>query len=142
MKRKLFIIGAAAMVAACAFSAPQSVTLSAASGTNVTATSQSVRLTGYVDEIVLELPSGCLTGTVVVTATPDVGAAVTLATKTITATTLVRPRLDGTTTAAVALDSDPPSRYLSVRDTFVANVTAANATGGTWRCFVKFDDGK
>ena len=141
--RKQLIIGAAvAMLAACATAMPQSITLSAASGTNLTATSQSVRISGYVDEIVLELPSGCLTGTVVVTATPIVGSAATLATKTITATSLIRPRIDGTTTAGVANTSDAPDRFMSALDSFVANVTDANATGGTWRVFIKFDDGR
>jgi len=141
--RKQLIIGAAvAMLAACACAMPQSITLSAACGVNSAGTSQVVRVSGYVDEIVLELPSGCLTGTVVVTATPIVGAAVTLATKTITATSLIRPRLDGTDTGGSALSSDPPGRFLSALDAFVATVSDANAKNGTWRVFIKFDDGR
>jgi hypothetical protein len=139
---KLSIIGAVVMLAACAFAVPRSATFTASSGTNFTATSQTLRLVGYVDEIVLELPSGCLTGTVVVTATPEIGSAVTLATKTITSTSLIRPRLDGTTTAGVALDGDPPGRYMSASDAFSVAVTDANATGGVWRVFIKFEDGK
>jgi len=114
-----------------------------ATTTNATATTSTTALSGYIDEIVLELPTGTtVTGTVAVTATPRIGAAVTLASKTIDATQLVRPRLDGTDTAGTALTSDPPGRYMSAGDNLTFAVTGANTTGLTWRVLVKFDDGK
>jgi hypothetical protein len=139
--RKLLIIACAGL-AACALADPAHYTFSLATGTNVTATANTTALSGYIDEIVLELPSGATTGILSVTATPVVGSAVTLATKTISATTLIRPRLDGTDTGGSALTSDPPGRYMSAGDKITATVTAASVTGKTWRVFVKYDNPK
>jgi hypothetical protein len=123
--------------------APKPATFELSTGTNDTATTSTTAISGYIDEIVLELPTGtAVTGTVAVTATPLVGAAVTLASKTIDATQLVRPRLDGTDTAGTALASDPPWRYMSAADKITATVSSANTTGLTWRVLVKWDDGK
>ena len=66
------------------------------------------------------------------------GNSVTLASKEIAATTLIRPRLDGTDTAGSALTSDPPGRYLSYGDTIAVAVSGANTTGLTWRVWVKY----
>ena len=140
--RKLSIIACVALAACACFAGPMHVTFDLATGTNDTATAGTTAIAGYIDEIVLELPSGATTGIVTVTATPAVGAAVTLASKTISATTLIRPRLDGTDTAGSALTSDPPWRYMTARDTITATVAAASHTGKTWRVFIKYDDVK
>jgi len=139
--RKLFLIACAGLTACACLAEPRHVTFSLATGTNDTATASTTAISGYIDEIVLELPTGtAVTGTVAVTATPVVGAAVTLASKTITATQLVRPRLDGTGTDGSALESDPPGRYMSAGDKITATVSSANTTGLTWRVFLKYDD--
>ena len=141
--RKLLIFACAGLMACACLAEPRHVTFSLATTTNDTATANTTAVSGYIDEIVLELPTGtAVTGTVAVTATPLVGAAVTLASKTISATQLVRPRLDGTDTAGTALTSDPPGRYMSARDKITATVSSANTTGLTWQVFIKFDDGR
>jgi hypothetical protein len=143
MKRILSILGAAVLLAVCAYGKPQHETITVTTGTNDTGTATLTTLSGYVDEIVLEIPAGtAVTGTVAVTASPPIGSAVTLASKTIAATALIRPRLDGTDTAGSALTSDPPGRYLSYGDTITATVSSANTTGLTWRVWIKYDDGK
>ncbi len=142
MRKLSIILGAGLLTAACAWGRPQQATLSLATGTNTTATTSTTAISGYIDEIVMELPTGATTGIVAVTATPTVGAAVTLAGKNLSATQLVRPRLDGTDTAGGALTSDPPGRYMSASDKITATVTAASNTGKTWRVFIKYDDWK
>ena len=143
MRKLSSIIGAAGLVAACAWAEPQYATFSLATGTNTAASTSTTAISGYLDEIVLELPTGtAVTGTVSVTATPAVGAAVTLASKAIAATQLVRPRLDGTDTAGTALSSDPPGRYMSAGDKLTMAVASANTTGLTWRVFIKYDNGR
>jgi len=139
----LNLLAALALLALPAIAAPKPATFELSTGTNDTATTSTTAISGYIDEIVLELPTGtAVTGTVAVTATPLVGAAVTLASKTITATQLVRPRFDGTGTDGSALTTDPPWRYMSAADKITATVSSANTTGLTWRVLVKWDDGK
>jgi hypothetical protein len=142
MRKLSIILGAGLLMAACAWGRPLTATLSLATGTNTTATTGTTAISGYIDEIVLELPTGATTGIVAVTATPTVGAAVTLAGKNLSATQLVRPRFDGTDTAGTALSSDPPGRYMSASDKITATVTAASNTGKTWRVFIKYDDSR
>lgn len=140
--RKLSVVCAAYLVAACAVhAAPQYVTLSIASGTNIAGTATSSAIAGWIDEVILELPSGATTGTVSVTATPPViGSAVTIASKAISATTTIRPRFDGTTSAGVANTSDPPERYMAFGDLITATLSVASHTGKTWRVTIKYDD--
>ena len=140
--RKAALILAVGLVACAALGKPKSETLSFATGTNTTASTTLTTLSGYVDEIVLEAPSGVTSGVVSVVATQPMGNTVTLASKTVTADTLVRVRVDGTDTAGSALTSDPLARYLSIGDTITATVTAANPTGLTWRVWIKWDDAK
>jgi hypothetical protein len=138
---KLSLIICVGLMAACAFGEPKRVTLDVTTGTNDTGNTSTGVIAGYIDEIVLIIPAGTtVTGTVAIVATQPLGNTVTLASKEITATTLVRPRLDGTDTAGSALTSDPPGRYLSYGDTITATVTAANTTGLTWRVGIKYDE--
>lgn len=143
MRKLSLILGAAVLVAACAFAAPQSATISVATGTNTAGTATTTAIAGYIDEIVFKLPSGgSPTGTVTLAVTQPAGNSITLATKGISATTLFRTRLDGTDTAGAALTSDPPGRYLSYGDTFTLTVAAASVTGKTWTVYIKYDDWK
>ena len=142
MKRKLSIIGAAVLLAACAFADPQVTVLSIALGTNTTGSATTSVPAGYIDEIVLDYPAGAVSGIVTATATPAVGQAVTLVSKTAVTNVLFRPRLDGTDTAGAALTSDPPWRYLAYGDLFTFSVSAADPTGVTWRVAIKYDDRK
>jgi len=141
--RKSLLIACAGLMACACFAAPKYATFELSTGTNVTATTGTTAISGYIDEIVLELPTGAaVTGVVAVTATPLVGAAVTLASNTVSATQLVRPRMDGTDTAGTPLASDPPGRYMSAADKIQVTVSEAGLTGLTWRVYVKFDDTK
>lgn len=138
--RKLSIIGVAVMLAACAYASPMQQVLSVSTGTNNTGSASTTSIAGYIDEIAFVLPSGtAVTGTVTVVATQPMGNTVTLATKEIGATTLIRARLDGDSTAGAALTSDPPGRYLSYGDTITATVTGANTTGLVWKVWLKYD---
>jgi hypothetical protein len=110
-------------------------------GTNDTGTTTISSIYGYVDEIALKLPTGtAVTGTVAVVATQKSGATVTLASKTITATTIIRPRLDGTTSAGAVNSTNAPDRYLSWGDSVACTVTSANTTGLTWKVYIKACD--
>jgi len=141
--KKILAAMVAAMVAGSVAAAPQYAIMSMATGTNVAATTSTTAISGYIDEIIMEIPAGTsVTGTVAVTATPLVGSAVTLASKEIGANQLVRIRVDGTDSAGSALTSDPPGRYLSVQDKLTFSVSGVNTTGLTWRVLVKYDDGK
>jgi hypothetical protein len=143
MRKLSIILGAGLLMAACAFAAPQEATISVATGTNTAGTATLATVSGYVDEIVFKLPTGgSPTGTVTLAVTQPSGNTITLATKGIAATTLFRPRLDGTDTAGVALTSDPPGRYLSYGDTWTLTVAAASVTGKTWQAWIKYDDWK
>ena len=143
MRKLSLLIGAVVMVAACAaFGAPRWQTVSIATTTNAFGSTTVTDISGYIDEIVLELPSGALTGTVAVAVTPPVGSAITLASKAITATTLVRPRLDATDAAGSAVTGDETWRYLSFGDSIACSVTTANVTGKVWRVWIKWDDGR
>ena len=143
MRKLSLSIGAAVLVAACAFGQPQEATISVATGTNTAGTATLATISGYVDEIVFKLPSGgSPTGTVTLAVTQPSGNTITLATKGISATTLFRPRLDGTDTAGSALASDPPGRYLSFGDTWTLTISAASVTGKTWQAWIKYDDWK
>lgn len=141
MRRKLSIIGAGLFLAACAYGGPDYREISISTGTNSTGTASNQTFSGYIDEIIVPLPAESATGTVTVAAYPPAGSSVTLATKHISATQLFRPRIDGTDTAGTDLTNDPPSRYMSIGDSF--QFTVADATTGlTWRAIIKFDDGK
>lgn len=137
------LIGVLVVSAACVCRADwKGLVLSVGTGTNLSANSSTVKINGVVDSIVLELPSGASTGTVSVVATPNVGTAVTLASKEITANTLIRPRFDGTGTDGTALSSDPPWPYVAWGDSLQLQVSGANVTGKTWRAFIRYNDGR
>lgn len=141
--KRILSLGAAMLGLACqVYAGPQSELIEVKTGTNDTGSS-SIRLNGYVDEIVLDLPAGtAVTGTVTVTSVSAYGAAVTLATKAIAADATIRPRLDGTDNTGSALTSDPPGRYMAAKETLTATVSSANTTGLTWRVLIKYDDTK
>lgn len=140
--RKLLVIACASLMACACLAEPKAKTLTFATGTNTTATATETAIAGYIDEIVLEAPSGVTSGIVTVVATQPMGNTVTLATNTATSDVLVRLRVDGTDNAGSALTSDPPGRYLSFGDSIAATVISADPTGLTWRVWIKYDDGK
>lgn len=141
--RTRWLILCGCVAAGLCVAAPRSALLSLPTGLASSITGTTTAVSGYIDEIILELPAGATTGTVAITATPVVGTnAVTLASLGIDATKLIRPRLDGTDTAGTALGSDPPGRYMSAGDNIAVVISDASSTGLTWRVLVKYDDGK
>ncbi|MFH1604096.1 MAG: hypothetical protein ABIH03_09335 [Pseudomonadota bacterium] len=140
--KRIALIMTVALVACVGLAKPKAKIISAATGTNTTATAADTSIVGWIDEIVLEAPTGVTSGIVAVVATQPIGNTVTLASKTVTVDVLVRPGLDFTDTAGSALTSDPPRRYYSYGDSIALTVTAADPTGLTWRVWIKYDDGK
>ena len=140
--RRLCTILMIGLLACVVQAAPKHATISFATGTNTTATAADTSIGGYIDEIVLEAPSGVTSGIVSVVATQPMGNLVVLASNTITADKLVRLGVDFTDTAGAAFTSDQPRRYLSFGDSIAATVTAADPTGLTWRVWIKYDDTK
>ena len=144
MRKLSYILSAGLLMAACAtgYGAPKSLTVSLDTGDNASSTSTVTSVSGYIDEIVLEAPSGVTTGVVTVVATQPLGNTVTLASKTVSTDTLVRLRVDGTDSAGTALTNDPPGRYLSYGDSIEVKVAAADPTGLVWRVWIKYDSTK
>ena len=107
------------------------------------ATAASTSISGYIDEIVLESPSGVTSGAVAVVATQPMANTITLVSKTVLTTdVLVRPRLDATDAAGSAVTGDETWRYFSYGDSIAATVTDAEPTGLTWQVWIKYDDGR
>ena len=145
MKRTVLILTACA--AACiALATPRTLPIAVTTGSNTAGTNQTTAISGWIEEIVLDLPTvasgNTATGTVAITATPVVGGAVTLASATITADTVVRLRLDATGTGGSALSDDPPVRYYTVRDNILVIVSDVNTSDLTWNVLIKYDDGR
>ena len=111
--------------------------------TNSTGSVTLTGVSGYIDEIITELPSGtAVTGVVTVVATPVLGDPVVLATNTITADKTFRVRLDGTDSAGAALTNEPQTvRYMAIGDVLTYTLHSANTTNLAWRVLVKWDDG-
>jgi hypothetical protein len=136
MKRKLSLIGAVALAAACAFAGgkvwPVDVVLTAATG----GTNRSAAISGYVEEIAVYCSDGVSTGEVVVAAQRTGQAAYNLATNAVVGKKLWRPAVDATDTAGAALTSDPPRRYYLLGETVSFAVTGS-PTNKTWRFEIK-----
>lgn len=141
MKKVMLAIVGLAFMAGPVFCGPNVDVLTVSTGTNTTGT-QSMRLNAYVDEIILDIPAGSVTGTLSVVSIPAYGDHVILASNTISADKAIRVRLDGTDSAGTALTGDPPSRYMAAMENIRFTVTAADPTGVTWRACIKYDDGK
>ena len=110
-------------------------------GTNNAGSATVSNMRGYVDQIVLALPSGATSALVRVGATNSFGGPITwLATNTVTATKAFRPRIDGTDAAGAALTSDPPGRYFAWGDDIKVWVTSASPTGKVWSVKITVSD--
>lgn len=145
--RKLWYISAAVVATVCALIAkagPELTIIPVTTGTNGVGcvTNESVR--GYIDSVILELPAGgTRTGFVSVAIAPTIGASFVIASNTISATTLVRPRYYETTTLGGVVDAARTNaaswRYLAWGDLVVVSVTNADPTNVTWRVGIKTD---
>lgn len=104
-------------------------------------TSTITSVIGYIEDIQVVCTDGVSTGSVEVAYVPadTAVAAVNLATNSVVASKLFKPRVDGTDVTGAALTSDPPGRYFIVNDAIRLIVTGS-PTGKTWRAYVKFND--
>lgn len=151
MKKSLYAAGAivlAGFLVGSALASPQKQVLSVT--THATAPGTTVVMTntirGYIEEIVFDVPAGSQTGDVSLVTVSDVTteAARTIAsTNSITADTVMRPRWKSdVNTGGGAQGTEYGERFLLVGESVVFSLTNALATNVTWKCIIKFDDGK
>ena len=136
-----------AVLACVAYARPKSknctIALSSISASATGGTGTIENVYGYLDEVQVVVTDGASTGTVVVSYQPadSTAAAVNIATNSVSDEQLWRPRVDGTDVAAAALTGDPPSRRMLYGET-ISFVVSGSPTNKTWRCRVKYDDGR
>jgi len=130
------LVGCAAICAAL-----DSIVITVPVGALTSGTNTSVLANGYVEDVQLSVSDGVSTGvcTVAVQAADSSVASYNIATATVTNELIVRPRVDGTSTAGVALTNDPPGRYPLHGDTLTFTVTGS-PTNLTWTCRIKTND--
>ena len=139
--RKLSIIGAAVMLAACAVGAGRMVQVPVYTGTNLTASVTSADVYGVLDEIAIYAPTAGDTGTVSVVAIHPGGTNVAeLASVAVTGWAYVRPYTSYTSAGGVPItvtstNGIPRPVYL-LGETLRVDLTAYE-TGTTWRVWFK-----
>jgi hypothetical protein len=99
-------------------------------------------VSGYVEEILVDVPGTSQTGTVSVIATRSTAsiAALSLATNVVTADYIVRPVVSSTDGTGGALTSPAPRRPLLWGETVTVVVTNASTTNVTWSVVIKTSD--
>ena len=141
--RKLIIIAGCACLAACVLARPKQKFVSTATGSLTSGTGTVANISGYIDEIVMELPTAGTSATIVVSVVQPMGNTIVMASNDITATTFTRPRVSETTiTGAAVAVTNAAGRYLSYGDTWKIKVTSATPTTKVWRAWIKYDDGR
>ncbi len=143
--RKLSYIGAAVLLAACAIAGPMlqrsvksAIVMGATTGGTNTITAD---LWGYIEELTVTCSDGVSTGAVVVAVQPSdaKATAYNIATNSVVASRLYRPRVDATDISGTALSSDPPVRYCLMGDSISYAVTGS-PTNVTWTLTIKLSD--
>lgn len=94
---------------------------------------------GYIDDIWIDMDSG--TANITVASTES---GVTLVSKTaMSADTTIRPRFVATETdGSATATTNGEWRYNAYGETIVFTVANANTTNVSWKCWIKYDDGK
>ena len=144
MKRVMAILGCILM-AAVVMARPksQSVPVVLTGAAVYAGTSTTTRVNGYIDEIVVSCSDGSSTGIVAVSVSPAGGIDdVNIAIETLDQLSGRRPRVDSTTVAGADNTGDDPVQFIVVGETINVEVTASEASNVTWRCYIKYDDGK
>jgi len=142
MRKLSLIIGAAVLVAACAWAdGPDTKLLTIVLGAGAGGTNASAAVSGYIEEVQVSAADGFSTGLVAVTMQPAdaVVAAYNIATNLVVGSGRWRPVVDRTAVDASDLASDPPARYLVYGDT-VKFIVTGSATNRTWNCRIKTND--
>jgi len=133
------------LLCACCPAWAGSKRLEASYGTNGTCllvvTNNEIR--GYVEEVLMDAPAAGVTGRVAVYVQPPIAtmATINIATQAVSADVVIRPRVDATDIAGVALTSDPPQRYYLWGETVYMSVTNISvSTGITWTVIIKMSE--
>ena len=145
MKRVMAILGCIVIAGTVVLARPksQSVNVVLTGAAVYAGTSTTTRVNGYIDEIVVSCSDGVSTGIVAVSVSPAGGTDdVNLATGTVTDEKRWRPRVDSTTVAGADNTGDDPVQFSVVGETINVEVTSSEASNVTWRCYIKYDDGK
>jgi hypothetical protein len=146
MKKFIAIVSGLLCVASFALARPQTKKLDVAlSGAGVVAGTATINnLDGWIEEIVVTCSDNASTGVVAVTVAPGdyTNSAVSLATGTATAEKRWRPRVDSTTVAGADNTGDAPVRFIIKDETISFAISASESSNVTWRCRIKYDDGK
>lgn len=136
--RKLSIIGAAVLMAACAFAEPNLQVVDITLGALTGGTGTLSNVSGYLEDIQVLCTDGASAGSVFIAVLrPDsTVAAVNIATNTVTDELLFRPVVDGTDILGAALTSDPPRRMYLYGET-LRFIVIESPTNKVWRMRVK-----
>ena len=145
--KRIFVIGVGLLcVASMALARPQTKKIDIAlSGNGVVAgTNVANNVDGWINEITVTCSDNASTGIVAVSYAPGdfTNTAVNLATGTATAEKRWRPVVDSTTVAGADNTGDPPIFFIIKNETISFALTASEASNVTWRCRIKYDDGK
>lgn len=141
MRKLSIIIGAAVLITVCAFGSPRQYFMSVPTSTNTGATvtfGGDAGVVGEVDTIYVTCTDNASAATVTVyRVSADTNVVdETMATATVTATKVFRPRVDATGTDGSALTSDPPVPFLLAAEQVKVKVENS-PTGKVWRVTVK-----
>ncbi len=141
MTRKLLILAALAVFAACAcYGETDSQTIQLAMGAASGATTTVTGVSGMLDAVYASASDGTSTGTVAVAIVPADAkvSAINVATGSTVGLKVWRPSTDRTAVDGSALTSDPPGRFILVNDT-VRLIVTSSPTNLTWRATLKLE---
>jgi hypothetical protein len=133
------LIAAICLVAVAAIARPRQTVIAVAVGTNSVGSATEKTITGYIDEIVIEKPEGATSADITVKAAQPMGNEHTFADKTVSATTLIRPRMKATTADGTEIGTNV-LRYMTLSDAWTVAVTNSDPTGVVWRVWIKYED--
>jgi hypothetical protein len=139
MRRILIAVFCIAGLAAVAFARPRQTEIEVAVGASTGGSATEKTITGYIDEIVIEKPEGATSADITVKAAQPMGNEHTFADKTVSATTLIRPRMKATTADGTEIGTNV-LRYMTLSDAWTVAVTNSNPTGVVWRVWIKYED--
>ena len=139
MRKLSLIIGAAVLVAACAYGRETLDVVDVVLTSGTTGTSTVNIASGYLEDIQVSVSDGVSTGVVkIAVLRPDaVVSAVEIATNTaVVGSKLFRPVVDGTDITGTALTSDPPRRMYLLGEK-LRMIVSGSPTNVTWKARAK-----
>lgn len=140
--RKLLLSACAGLLACACFADqnPSTREISCAMGAASGKTNTINNLRGYLDEIYVSCSDGISTGSVFLAYIPLDGKtpAVNVATGTVAAAKVWRPRVDTTDISGADLTSDPPARVMLAGES-MRLIISGSPTNKTWTATIKLD---